>query len=215
MWLRILLVSVVGACLVLGTAPEPSHAKDRQTAKSKKKKKSSKRTSAKKSKSKSNDDAATALGEDVKTAANPYANGDAEDSNAEDEEPKGMLTEGATGDGALRRSNRMEFDERVVKGQAAKSGAVYLFKRVPRRLPGLVPMRKSYRRRIVEPVLGAWELKPATYSKKKDSPAGNGSKKGSYISTVPESDLDTGAASPSGTLSSADNKENGKPGGDK
>jgi hypothetical protein len=41
---------------------------------------------------------------------------------------------------------------------------VYLFKRVPRHLPGLVPMRRSYRARIVEPVLGERELKPAVYS---------------------------------------------------
>jgi hypothetical protein len=67
-------------------------------------------------------------------------------------------------EGALRSSRRMEFDERLVKGQAAKSGAVYLFKRIPRRLPGLVPLRRSYRRRIVEPVLGGTELKPARYS---------------------------------------------------
>ncbi|MCP4197283.1 MAG: hypothetical protein GY762_09045 [Proteobacteria bacterium] len=217
MWLRILILSVVGACLVLGTAPESSHAKDRQTVKSKKKKKkkSSKRTSAKKSKRKSNDDAATALGEDVKTAANPYANGDAEDFSAEDEELKGVLSEGTTGEGALRRSNRMEFDERLVKGQAAKSGAVYLFKRVPRRLPGLVPMRRSYRRRIVEPVLGVRELKPATYSKKKDSPSGDGDRKDSYVSTAPQSAVDKGAGSLNSALSSENKKETGKPGGDK
>jgi hypothetical protein len=79
------------------------------------------------------------------------------------------LAEQASGEapaeeGSLRRSGRMEFDERVVKGQAAKSGAVYLFKRVPRQLPGLVPLRRSYRRRIVEPVLGQRALKPAVYS---------------------------------------------------
>jgi hypothetical protein len=50
--------------------------------------------------------------------------------------------------------------------QAAKSGAVYLFERAPRRLPGLVPMRRSYRKRIVEPVLGEREIKPAVYSEK-------------------------------------------------
>ncbi len=66
--------------------------------------------------------------------------------------------------GGLRRSGRMEFDERLIKGQAAKSGAVYLFKRIPRHLPGLVPMRRSYRSRIVEPILGAVPLKPAKYS---------------------------------------------------
>jgi len=79
-------------------------------------------------------------------------------------ETGGILERGGGEAGSVRRSNRMEFDERLVKGQAAKSGAVYLFKRVPRRLPGLVPMRRSYRKRIVEPVLGERELKPAVYS---------------------------------------------------
>ena len=76
---------------------------------------------------------------------------------------------GGSESGSLRRSNRMEFDERLVKGQVARSGAVYLFKRVPRNLPGLVAMRRSYRERIVLPVLGKRKLKPVTYSKKKDS----------------------------------------------
>ena len=84
--------------------------------------------------------------------------------------PGSILQQGEAGAGgeagSVRRSNRMEFDERLVKGQAAKSGAVYLFERAPRRLPGLVPMRRSYRKRIVEPVLGERVLKPAVYSEK-------------------------------------------------
>ncbi|MBN2529306.1 MAG: hypothetical protein JXR76_23160 [Deltaproteobacteria bacterium] len=87
----------------------------------------------------------------------------------------GTPTEGASADEAadggedgeslgFQRSGRMEFDERLVKGQAAKSGAVYLFKRTPRRLPGLVPYRRSYRMRIVEPVLGKRELKAPVYT---------------------------------------------------
>jgi hypothetical protein len=55
---------------------------------------------------------------------------------------------------SLRRSDRMDFDERLVKGQGVRSGAVYLFKRTPRKLPELVSLRTSYRDRIVEPVLG-------------------------------------------------------------
>ncbi len=54
----------------------------------------------------------------------------------------------------LRRSNRMEFDARLVKGQTATSGAVYLFQRAPRKLPPLLSMRQSYLKQIVEPVLG-------------------------------------------------------------
>jgi hypothetical protein len=66
--------------------------------------------------------------------------------------------------GSLQRSSRMEFDERLIRGQGAASGAVYLFDRAPRELPGLVPLRRSYREEIVEPILGDRELKPAVYS---------------------------------------------------
>ena len=65
----------------------------------------------------------------------------------------------AAGGAVVQRSNKMEFDERIVSGQTAKSGAVYLFKRVPRTLPALVAQRRSYRNRIVEPVLGDRPLK--------------------------------------------------------
>lgn len=54
----------------------------------------------------------------------------------------------------LRRSNRMEFDARLVQGQTAQSGAVYLFQRAPRRLPPLLQLHQSYLDRIVDPVLG-------------------------------------------------------------
>ena len=92
--------------------------------------------------------------------------GDAEASEGEDEGKSKSINDRLKEDesGGLRRPGRMEFDERLIKGQAAKSGAVYLFKRIPRHLPGLVPMRRSYRSRIVEPILGAVPLKPARYS---------------------------------------------------
>jgi len=50
-------------------------------------------------------------------------------------------------------SNTLTFDERLVRGQVA-AGSVYLFQRKPRALPGLVPVRRSYRAEIVEPLLG-------------------------------------------------------------
>ena len=113
--------------------------------------------------------------------ADPYAEGASDDeASAAPEEEEEQDTDGESAEdesgkslgerlnedesGGLRRSGRMEFDERLIKGQAAKSGAVYLFKRIPRHLPGLVPMRRSYRARIVEPILGAVPLKPAEYS---------------------------------------------------
>ena len=54
----------------------------------------------------------------------------------------------------LQRSNRMELDARLVRGETARSGAVYLFQRAPRRLPPLVDMQQSYLDEIVVPVLG-------------------------------------------------------------
>jgi hypothetical protein len=79
--------------------------------------------------------------------------------------------EGSEGS-SLRRSNRMDFDERLVKGQGARSGAVYLFKRTPRKLPELVALRTTYRRRIVDPVLGDRGLpQPAPGPTKVEEPA--------------------------------------------
>jgi len=60
----------------------------------------------------------------------------------------------APGDPVLQRSNRMELDARVVRGETARSGAVYLFQRAPRRLPPLVGLSQSYLDDIVVPVLG-------------------------------------------------------------
>ncbi|MEM6931551.1 MAG: hypothetical protein AAF602_31765 [Myxococcota bacterium] len=56
-------------------------------------------------------------------------------------------------------SDTLSFDERVVKGQVA-AGSVYLFQRKPRVLPGLVPVRRSYRTAIIEPLLGERTRKP-------------------------------------------------------
>ena len=60
----------------------------------------------------------------------------------------------------LQRSNRMELDARVVRGETARSGAVYLFQRAPRRLPPLVGLHQSYLDEIVVPLLGADALAP-------------------------------------------------------
>lgn len=56
------------------------------------------------------------------------------------------------GSPSLRRSSAMEFDARLVQGERA-SGAVYLFQRVPRPLPGLVDLTRRYADRITVPVL--------------------------------------------------------------
>ncbi|MCP4606114.1 MAG: hypothetical protein GY847_37315 [Proteobacteria bacterium] len=170
---RPLLFSVLFVSLALGSLPEISYARDKQVTKSAK----SKRIKSKRN-SKSKKAGSVSNGEIVD---NPYPTENETDDVSEtasdtgDNGHQGQARQGDTApkasssDGSLRRSNRMEFDERLVKGQAAKSGAVYLFKRTPRRLPGLVPMRRSYRKRIVEPVLGDQELKPAIFSKEDNS----------------------------------------------
>jgi hypothetical protein len=149
--MRTLLIGMVSALLVQGAFLNPAEAK----------KKKRKRAPA---------PPADTEAETEAPAADEAAGVNGAEGEAANGESKGKsksLTERLEDDGsegALRSSRRMEFDERLVKGQAAKSGAVYLFKRIPRRLPGLVPLRRSYRRRIVEPVLGVTELKPARYS---------------------------------------------------
>ena len=61
--------------------------------------------------------------------------------------------EGSPGLGSLRRSNRMEFDARLIRGETAGSGAVFLFQRAPRALPSMVPLRTSYLQRSIDEVL--------------------------------------------------------------
>lgn len=55
---------------------------------------------------------------------------------------------------ALQRPARLEFDDRLVRGQSADVGAIYLFERKPRPLPPLVPVRRSFRDHSVAPLLG-------------------------------------------------------------
>ena len=65
------------------------------------------------------------------------------------------------GKSTLRRSSRMEFDGRLVKGERA-AGAVYLFQRAPRRLPPLLRLKRDQLDRIVLPVLKR-PADPASY----------------------------------------------------
>jgi hypothetical protein len=173
-----LVTMVLAALMVLGVVPAPSLAKA-EAPPGKTKKKAKKKKAKKKNpyeNSKADVEETIPSGE---IAEDPW--GEDEDSGKKDDkaEPEGEPSDDPAADspapasasssmGSMRRSSRMEFDERLVKGQTAKSGAVYLFKRVPRKLPGLVPMRRSYRQRIVSPVLGERQLKPVVYSKRKD-----------------------------------------------
>ena len=56
--------------------------------------------------------------------------------------------------GSLRRSNNLEFDARLVRGQRAGAGAVVLFNRGSRPLPPLTGERRGFTRATVVDVLG-------------------------------------------------------------
>jgi hypothetical protein len=63
---------------------------------------------------------------------------------------------GAVDPGALRRGGRVEFDGRLVQGQTAKSGAIYLFARKRSELRSMVEERTHYRKEILRTVYPSW-----------------------------------------------------------
>lgn len=69
--------------------------------------------------------------------------------------------------GGLRRGNRMEFDARLIRGETAGSGAVFLFQRAPRPLPSMVPLRTSYLHETIDQRLGQRYSKNLTEAKAK------------------------------------------------
>lgn len=60
----------------------------------------------------------------------------------------------------LRRGGRVEFDGRLVQGQTAKSGAIYLFARKRSQLRSMVQERVDYRKEVLRTVYPEWEGKP-------------------------------------------------------
>ena len=57
---------------------------------------------------------------------------------------------GGDDDRDLKRGERVEFDGRLIEGQTAASGAIYLFERLPSELRSMVTERRSYQREILE-----------------------------------------------------------------
>ncbi len=76
------------------------------------------------------------------------AAGDGEDT----EDAEGQ--EEAQTSSSLQRGGRMEFDARVIRGERAGSGAVFLFQRPPRPLPSMIERRSSYLQGTVHRVFG-------------------------------------------------------------
>lgn len=64
----------------------------------------------------------------------------------------GQAAPPAAAGSALRRGARVEFDGRLVQGQTAKSGAIYLFARRRSELRSMVKERKKYRQEILRTV---------------------------------------------------------------
>lgn len=60
----------------------------------------------------------------------------------------------------LQRGERVEFDARLIQGQSAKAGAVYLFARVATNLKSMVKERTSFRDKVVRTVYPTEEAKP-------------------------------------------------------
>ena len=50
----------------------------------------------------------------------------------------------------LKRGERVEFDGRLIEGQTAAAGAIYLFERLPSELRSMVMERKGYRKEELE-----------------------------------------------------------------
>jgi hypothetical protein len=61
---------------------------------------------------------------------------------------------------SLQRGGRVEFDGRLVQGQTAKSGAIYLFARPRTNLKSMVRERANYRKEILRTVTSRWVKAP-------------------------------------------------------
>jgi len=100
----------------------------------------------------------------AKKVADESAQADEESDEAGDGESDGDAEASGEGDEtaspSLRRGNRMEFDARLIRGEGAGSGAVFLFQRAQRPLPSMIHKRTSFLRETVDTLLGdSWAEK--------------------------------------------------------
>lgn len=90
--------------------------------------------------------APTVVAQASQPAADTDADGDQEDEADAEADGDDVST--------LQRGGRMEFDTRLVRGERAGSGAVFLFQRPPRALPSMIERRTSYLDGTVHQVFG-------------------------------------------------------------
>ena len=62
------------------------------------------------------------------------------------------FTSSALAEDSYRGPTRVNFDERVIKGQTAKSGSVYIFERQEMTINSLVSKKRSFRDRTIRTV---------------------------------------------------------------
>lgn len=77
----------------------------------------------------------------------------AQNEGTSDDTGGGDAQQSQSSEGQLQRSDQMEFDARLIRGERA-SGAVFLFQRTPRKLPSMVERRRSYLEGSVRSTLG-------------------------------------------------------------
>lgn len=139
------IVATIVVSLVLGVAPSDAHAKpSKRPAASAKA--DAKRGAKGRGKARDDDEPAAPAPAVDKAAASaaadkaPAPRGDKKSSEADDDANK------------LQRGERVEFDARLIQGQTAKAGAVYLFARVSTNLKSMVKERSSFREKVVRTV---------------------------------------------------------------
>ncbi len=139
------LVATIVAALVFGAAPSDAHAKPakRPAASAKA---DAKRGAKARGKARDDDEPAAPAPSVDKAAASatadkaPAPRGDKKAAEGDDDASK------------LQRGERVEFDTRLIQGQTAKAGAVYLFARVSTNLKSMVKERSSFREKVVRTV---------------------------------------------------------------
>ena len=85
-----------------------------------------------------------------------------------DDEGDAEASEGEQTTSSLQRGGRMEFDTRLVRGERAGSGAVFLFQRPPRALPSMIDRRSSYLDGTVHQVFGPEGVERLNESRNKE-----------------------------------------------
>ncbi|MBA2665281.1 MAG: hypothetical protein H0U74_23535 [Bradymonadaceae bacterium] len=89
----------------------------------------------------------------ARTAPTPPPKQQDEDDDDDDDAPQSSQNQQAPPP-TLLRGGRMEFDARLIRGETAGAGAVFLFQRTPRPLPSMTDRRTSYLENTVYSSLG-------------------------------------------------------------